>query len=72
MLYESGQEFSRDSAFLEVVLAGLPVGPKDMIRYIQGCDLAKPRELVLDQIQEDNIHDVYYLYTQGNINSGVP
>ena len=43
-----------------------------MIRYIQGCDLAKPRELVLDQIQEDNIHDVYYLYTQGNINSGVP
>ena len=60
------------NVLLEVGLVNRPISPEDIIRHLQGFELAKPRELVLDRGQEDRIHGVYYMSLQGFAEGGSP
>ena len=47
--------------FFQIAIVNLPVGPEKMIHYIQGGELSKTCQLVLDGVQEYGFHGGNYL-----------
>ena len=60
------------SIFFQVDIFNLPVGPENMTHHLQGRELSKTCQLVLDGVQEDGFHVSDYLFLECPIDGVVP
>ena len=79
LFYEAFQVFgwvvhphNPDYVILKFNCIDFSIGPEDMIRRIQVRDLAKPRQMVFYQGQENGLYSMDYLLFQGAAGGGVP